>query len=197
MTQVSLSELIAGARAGQVVSFPTDTVPALAVQPEGSELIFRAKNRRLDKPLILMGANLESLWPFCEGTEAEREIWVQVARKYWPGMVTLVLPASGRVPRQMNPLDPTTIGLRIPDCAIAQSILVQTGPLATTSANLSGQPPLETLGEIDAQFPQVLTLDEREIPAPLIPSGIPSTVVQWRGHTWKILRQGAVTLGED
>jgi len=54
----------------------------------------------------------------------------------------------------MNPTDPTTIGLRVPVCD-RYSILSQTGPLATTSANLSGQLPLQTMAEITAQFPDV------------------------------------------
>ena len=75
MTRVSLVDLIAGARAGLLVSFPTDTVPALAVLPERAELIFAAKRRSYDKPLILMGARGEDLWPFTQGSEEEYKIW--------------------------------------------------------------------------------------------------------------------------
>ncbi|HEY9820970.1 MAG TPA: Sua5/YciO/YrdC/YwlC family protein, partial [Candidatus Sericytochromatia bacterium] len=94
MTQVSMSTLVAGALSGQLVSFPTDTVPALAVRPNYSELIFEAKQRSQEKPLILMGASPESLLPFVSGTAAELEIWQQVALQHWPGALTLVLPAS-------------------------------------------------------------------------------------------------------
>ena len=194
MTQVGLEALVAGARSGSVVSFPTDTVPALAVLPERSELIFAAKQRSQDKPLILMGANSADLWPFCGGMAEERLIWQEIAQTYWPGAITLVLPASDRVPPAMNPMDPTTIGVRVPDCAIARQILAQTGPLATTSANLSGQPPLRTMAEINAQFPEVLTLELSE--TELIPeSGVPSTVAKWTLKGWEILRQGAIKIG--
>ncbi|NES86297.1 MAG: Sua5/YciO/YrdC/YwlC family protein, partial [Moorea sp. SIO2B7] len=57
MTQVSMATLISGALSGKLVSFPTDTVPALAVLPHKSELVFEAKRRPQDKPLILMGAS--------------------------------------------------------------------------------------------------------------------------------------------
>jgi L-threonylcarbamoyladenylate synthase len=195
MTQVSINALIAGARSGQVVSFPTDTVPALAVQPECSELIFKTKQRSPDKPLILMGASPESLWPFVTGTPAELEIWQQVAQKYWPGALTLVLPASAKVPVAMNPTDPTTIGVRVPNSEIAIAILSETGPLATTSANRSGEPPLETMAEIEAQFPSVLTLQPSEVEAfQLATSGVPSTVIKWTGNGWEILRQGRIQL---
>lgn len=191
---VSLEQLITQAQAGQLVSFPTDTVPALAVRPDRSELIFQAKQRSQDKPLILMGDSVTALLPYCQGTQKEIEIWRTVADSYWPGALTLVLPASPWVPRVMNPLDPSTIGVRVPQSAIALQILAQTGPLATTSANRSGQPPLETLTEIDAQFPEVYTLSPSALPESPSASGVPSTVAQWTPSGWQILRQGSVML---
>ncbi len=194
MTQVSFEVLVSGARAGKLVSFPTDTVPALAALPEQGELIFTAKQRSQDKPLILMAASAEELWPFVTGNDEEYEIWQEVTKKHWPGALTLVLPASARVPKAMNPIDPTTIGIRVPDCAIAQKILAQTGPLATTSANLSGQPALQTMAEIDAQFPDVLTLAATEFENETPGKGVPSTVAKWNGMNWQILRQGGIKL---
>ncbi|MEH2234162.1 MAG: L-threonylcarbamoyladenylate synthase [Nostoc sp.] len=194
MTQVSLINLITGARAGLLVSFPTDTVPALAAIPEKAALIFAAKQRSQDKPLILMAASAEDLWPYVKGSENEYKVWQELADKYWPGGLTLVLPASERLPKVMNPIDPTTIGIRVPNSAIAQTILAQTGPLATTSANFSGQPPLQTMTEIETQFPQVLTLATTEYQSEIPGMGIPSTVAKWTGINWQILRQGAIEL---
>jgi L-threonylcarbamoyladenylate synthase len=194
MTQVSLTNLIAGARAGLLVSFPTDTVPALAATPEKAALIFAAKQRSQDKPLILMAASAEDLWLYVKGSEHEYKVWQELAGQYWPGGLTLVLPASERLPKVMNPIDPTTIGIRVPNSAIAQTILAQTGPLATTSANFSGQPPLQTIAEIETQFPQVLTLATTECQGETVAMGIPSTVAKWTGINWQILRQGAIEL---
>ncbi len=191
MTQVSMAELIVGLRSGCLASFPTDTVPALAALPEQAELIFTAKQRSQDKPLILMAASAADLWSFVAGSVEEWQIWQQVASLYWPGALTLVLPASERVPKAINPTAPSTIGLRVPNCAIALSILSQTGPLATTSANLSGQLPLQTMAEITAQFPDVLTL-AKELAVNSV--GIPSTVAKWTSSGWEILRQGAVNI---
>ena len=189
MTQVTLDALVAGAISGKIVSFPTDTVPALATRPDRSELIFIAKQRSQDKPLILMGDNSQELLSFCQGTPEEIAVWQQVAQTYWPGALTLVLPASDLVPRAMNPQDPTTIGLRIPNHPIARQILAQTGPLATTSANRSGRQPLLKEAEIAAEFPEVLTLASTQSqPA----SGLPSTVAKWTLDGWEILRLGAV-----
>ncbi|MBD2164466.1 L-threonylcarbamoyladenylate synthase [Calothrix membranacea FACHB-236] len=194
MTQVSLAELVAGARAGNLVSFPTDTVPALATLPEKAALIFAAKQRSQDKPLILMAASGVDLWPYVQGSDREYQIWQELTAKYWPGGLTLVLPASALVPKQMNPTDPTTIGIRVPASAIAQQILAQTGPMATTSANLSGQPPLQTMAEIDAQFPEALTLITKESQKEISAIGVPSTVAKWTGTSWQILRQGSIKL---
>jgi len=201
MALVSMETLVAGLRSGDYLgSFPTDTVPALAVRPDRGALVFAAKGRPPEKPLILMGATAADLWPFVVGEEAAWEQWQSMAEGYWPGALTLVLPASDRVPAAVNGRDRTTVGLRVPDCAIARTILSQTGPLATTSANRSGQPPLQTLAAIAAEFPDILTLslpeldrattDQPEIP----PSGQPSTVIKWTGNTWVVLRQGKVKL---
>lgn len=191
--KVSIDALIDGAKSGSVVSFPTDTVPALAAKPKNSRLIFEAKGRSQDKPLILMAATAEELWPFCSGNIQEFQVWREVSDRYWPGALTLVLPASDKVPIEVNPLDPTTIGVRVPNSTIARQILAQTGPLATTSANLSGQPPLETMAEIDTQFPDVLTLLwEEEFKNQV--GGVPSTVAKWTNNGWQILRQGAIKL---
>ncbi|KOR36710.1 MULTISPECIES: L-threonylcarbamoyladenylate synthase [Planktothricoides] len=194
MSQVSLTELITQAKSGNLVSFPTDTVPALATLPDQAELIFAAKQRPADKPLILMGASPEDLWPYVSGTAAEREIWQQTAKTYWPGSLTLVLPASEIAPKAMNPIDPSTLGIRVPNCELTCQILAATGPMATTSANRSGEPPLTTMAEIAAAFPEVFTLngDKRKSG-----SGLPSTVAKWTGEGWQILRQGSVNLTQN
>jgi L-threonylcarbamoyladenylate synthase len=198
MPQVSFAYFIAAAQSGDaLVSFPTDTVPALAVRPDRAARIFEVKQRSLDKPLILMAGNIADLWDYVEGTPAERQIWQDIADHYLPGALTLVLPASDRVSPEMNPKDPTTIGVRVPNHPLARQVLTQTGPLATTSVNRSGQQPLLTMAEIEQQFPQVLTLCPADLSSsqePDVASGVPSTVVYWTGSGWDLLRQGAVSL---
>lgn len=206
MPQVSLAEWIAAAQQGNsLLSFPTDTVPALAVKPDRAELIFAAKQRSQTKPLILMGATAEDLWPFVQSIVQPMEPqWLQAADRYWPGAVTLVLPASDRLPPAINPVDPTSVGLRVPDHPIARHLLAQTGVLATTSVNRSGEPALLDFDQINEQFPNVKTLQPSELdrlersgfnnPPP---SGLPSTVVQWSINGWKILRQGNIEFRSD
>lgn len=196
MAAISFSALIAAVRSGEyLISFPTDTVPALASRPDQAGLIYQAKQREANKPLILMGASPASLWPYVQGDHQAWEIWQAVAATYWPGPLTLVLPASSRLPQAMNPENPTTIGLRVPHSDMARDILNQTGPLATTSINPSGQPPLLTYREIQEQFPQVFTLSENSWPsAPT--TAIPSTVIKWHGQGWGCLRQGGIPCEE-
>lgn len=194
MTRFLLAEVMTAAQSGQVVSFPTDTLPALAVQPEQAPKIYQLKQRPPEKPLILMAATAAELWSFAQGSPAEQEQWQAIADRYWPGALTLVLPASDRLPAAVNPLDRRSIGLRIPDCAIARQILAATGPLATTSANRSGQPALLDPEAIALEFPEVAVLAEDPWPAP---SGLASTVVRWQPEgQWQVLRQGSIVLGE-
>jgi L-threonylcarbamoyladenylate synthase len=205
MPSVSLTQLLDAVRSGdRLISFPTDTLPALAARPDRAGLIYEAKQRSADKPLILMGADAADLWDYVRGDAAEMEIWQSVAAQYFPGALTMVLPASDRLPAAMNPTDPTTIGIRVPNHGVARYILTLTKPMATTSVNRSGEPALESFAEINVQFPEVLTLLPHELAelesnlqpfdrAP-IKTGIPSTVAKWTGKGWEILRQGEVRL---
>ncbi|MCU0551470.1 MAG: L-threonylcarbamoyladenylate synthase [Leptolyngbya sp. Prado105] len=192
MPQVSLETLVSAVRAGtHLASFPTDTVPALAAKPDRADLIFTAKQRSFDKPLILMASEIEELWHYVKGSDRELELWNELAQKYLPGALTLVLPSSDRVPTLMNPNDPTTIGVRVPNHKLARQILAETGALATTSANRSGQPALLSMDAIAQEFPEVLMI-QPESAEPL--SGTPSTVVKWTGAGWEVLRQGAIKM---
>ncbi|QQE65149.1 hypothetical protein GFS31_18340 [Leptolyngbya sp. BL0902] len=205
MPQVSLSDFLAAVQSGQLVSFPTDTVPALAALPQASDRIYHLKQRSQTKPLILMGANLADLWPYVAGSATDQARWTAMAECYWPGALTLVLPASDRLPPAMNPANTGTLGLRIPAHPLARYLLERTGPLATTSVNHSGQPPLDTLTNIAAEFPDLTLLSPialteiyAQLGEPMPPldqpqgSGQPSTVVAWQGETWTVLRQGSV-----
>ncbi|MCS6782326.1 MAG: L-threonylcarbamoyladenylate synthase [Gloeomargarita sp. SKYBB_i_bin120] len=184
---VSFPSLVLAARAGHVVSFPTDTVPALAVLPAYGDRIYQCKRRPPDKPLILMAPDVELFLPWIQPTPDIP--WRELAQRYWPGALTIVLPASDRVTPAINPQQTGTIGLRIPDHPLALSLLQQVGVLATTSANLSGESPLLTAQDIHAQFPDVYVLHTVNAG-----SGQPSTVIAWQDGQWRVLRQGGVQI---
>ncbi len=176
---------------GEAVLFPTDTLPALAAPPEAAALLWRLKRRPADKPLILMGADLLQLeealgvpW---------QQAWLDQARRSWPGAVTLVLPIAGAMTTHLHP-GGTSLGLRVPACDRARQLLRLSGPLATTSANRSGEPPATTAGEAARQFPGLSLLEPLPWPAG---SGQASAVLAWRGpehgsiDPWSVLRPGA------
>jgi L-threonylcarbamoyladenylate synthase len=189
--QGSVNEVVTAAMNGAVVSFPTDTVPALAVRPDRAELIYQLKQRDLSQPLILLAANSADLWPFARGSSAEQAIWQQMASRYWPGALTLVLPASTRVNAGLNQTGTDTIGLRVPNCDVAREILRQTGALATSSANISGEAPLLNMIRVERVFPTVTTLAGENYQPP---TSLPSTVIKWTGSAWEVLRPGAIVI---
>ncbi|AFY69931.1 SUA5/yciO/yrdC domain protein [Thalassoporum mexicanum PCC 7367] len=197
MALVSMAALVTGARSGQVVSFPTDTVPALAAIGDRASSIYKLKDRPSHKPLILMAAQLTDFLSFIDPALEPQTIdkFAQLAEKHWPGALTIILPAS-ELGRSLN-VNMTTIGMRIPADPVAIAILQQTGPLLTTSANLSGAAPIDTTAAIAAQFPTVLALGE--IPDTYDPnivtgSGQPSTVIEWSNSGWLVRRQGQIAI---
>lgn len=190
MALVSLISLVASARSGKLVSFPTDTVPALAVRPDRSIDVFMLKQRSPDKPLILMASSWQEFLPFINTQHPALEVWQQTAQKYFAGAVTLILPASDRGAKLNQGF--TTLGIRVPDSKIAIAILQQTGAMLTTSANKSNEPPLRKMLEISTTFPNVWTLGDGIDITEALGSGSPSTVVEWHQEGWLVRRQGAI-----
>jgi L-threonylcarbamoyladenylate synthase len=183
MPRVNFAALPLAVRQGATAAFPTDTVPALAVLPAHRDRLYQLKQRSPDKPLILMGATAAELADYVDWEAFPAALWDTVT-PHWPGPITVVLPANTRG-QACNP-GQDTLGLRIPNQAIALAVLQQTGPLLTTSANRSGEAPAQSLAEIEVLFPTVV-VGTADAPG----SGQPSTVVAWRGDRWETLRTGA------
>ena len=117
------------------IIFPTDTLPAIGCLPKFSNIIYEFKKRDKNKPLILMGSEHKHLIDYVH--ESAKEDYENLASKYWPGALTIVIPASEKQTVNLTSHD-LTIGLRIPNSHMAQSLLRVTGPLLTSSANISG-----------------------------------------------------------
>jgi L-threonylcarbamoyladenylate synthase len=178
----SSAELLQCLLRDEPVLLPTDTVPALAIQPFAAQRIWALKQRPAHKPLILMGADLSQLQEALAVPWLPE--WLQEAKRVWPGPVTLVLPVAGPLRSALNP-GGETLGLRVPACAATQKVLQGSGPLATTSVNRSGQAPALTSEEASLLFPHLPILG----PLPWPPgSGIPSEVRAWREGCWQVLR---------
>jgi len=179
--------LLASLEKGSAVLLPTDTVPALASLTKYTKQLWVLKNRPQHKPFILMGSSPEELIDFVS-PNAFDDAW-KMANHYWPGALTLVLPASGHIVNALNP-GAKSIGIRVPANQLTRIFLNNSGPLATTSVNPSGEKPAISAQEAASYFPRLPLLGPVPWPKPL---GQVSTVIEWKGAgNWQLLRRGAV-----
>ena len=148
--------------------------------------------RDKDKPLILMGSEHKQLIEYVH-ISAKKD-YENIATKYWPGALTMVIPCSKKNSAILTSKD-FSLGLRIPNSYTAQSLLKDTGPLLTSSANISGSTGSTTAEEITLEFPSVDILG----PVPWEEgSGKASTIISWRGNRdWRVIRQGEVLIEES
>ena len=191
MNLVDYKSALKTLKSGSPIIFPTDTLPAIGCLPKFSNIIYEFKKRDRNKPLILMGSEYKQLIDYIH--ESAKEDFEKIASKYWPGALTIVVPASERQNAILTS-DDLTIGLRIPNSHKAKSLLDETGPLLTSSANISGFTGSTTVEGIAIEFPSV------EILGP-IPweksSGKASTIIFWkRRGEWGLIRQGEVLVRE-
>ena len=176
---------------GFPIIFQTDTLPAIGCLPKFSKVIYDMKKRDRDKPLILMGSDKKQLTEFVN--ESAKEDYEYMASKYWPGPLTMIIPVSERKRSALTSRN-FTLGLRIPNSHMAQSLIKETGPLLTSSANISGTPGSLTLEGIAKDLPSVDILG----PIPWEKcSGSASTIVSWINYrNWKLVREGQVSCKE-
>ena len=176
---------------GLPIIFPTDTVPAIGCLPKFSKIIYDFKKRDRNKPLILMGSEQSQLKDYVH--QSAQEDYENIASKYWPGALTIIIPSSENQTAILTSKD-LSLGLRIPNSFGAQSLLRETGPLLTSSANISGLTGSITAEGVALDFPSL------EILGP-IPweesSGKASTIISWKksGH-WMLIRKGEVLVKE-
>ncbi len=186
--QLEISELAFKLKNGSLGLFPTDTLPALCSYPKYSQKIWAIKKRPSIKPLILMGGCMDDLFEFVHPCALEDAL--KLAKIYWPGALTIILPTIGNSSENLN-RHSNSLGFRVPDLKLARDLLLETGPLATTSANISGEAPVKDALEASIQFPGIPIL--APVPWPNS-SGMASTIVEWEEGKWNLLRAGSVVL---
>ena len=186
--QFGTSDFAAKLKEGSLGLFPTDTLPALCAFPKYAKKIWEVKKRPLSKPLILMGGCLDDLFQFAD--PAAIEDGLKIARIYWPGALTIILPTISKMSRYLNS-NSNSLGFRVPASFLARKLLMKTGPLATTSANLSGQPPVCDALDASIKFPEIPILGP--VPWPNS-SGRASTIIEWKNGNWDLIREGSVAL---
>lgn len=186
----ALSQAVLTLQQGGIVAIPTDTVYGVAAalsHPEAIERLYAVKGREHTKAIaVLLGSAAQlgqvALEP---GPEALR-----LAQRFWPGALTLVVPRQPSLPANLTQTD--NVGVRVPDHALAQQLLLASGPLAVTSANLSGQPDAlnaqAVLSQLGGRIEAILNGGST-------PGAVPSTVVDTTLSPPRILRAGPI--GED
>ncbi len=178
-------------KSGLPIIFPTDTLPAIGCLPKFSNIIYEFKKRDKNKPLILMASEQKQLIDYVH--ESAKEDYENMASKYWPGALTIVIPSSEKQTLVLTSKD-LSLGLRIPNSNMAQSLMKETGPLLTSSANISGFTGSMTTEGIALDFPSVKILG----PIPWRKSsGKASTIISWKkSGDWKMIREGDVLVRE-
>jgi len=169
-------------RAGALVAFPTDTVYGIGCRlgdPDALARLFAAKRRPIEKAVPWLVASLDEA--SARGFEVDPRA-VQLAGRFWPGALTLILPAIDGAATQ---------GFRAPDHELALALLAAAGPLAVSSANRSGEPEA-----LDADDVAIAFADSDEPAATLdggrVPGGVASSVLDLSGPRARLLREGAL-----
>jgi tRNA threonylcarbamoyl adenosine modification protein (Sua5/YciO/YrdC/YwlC family) len=186
---VSIDRAIEAIRSGGVVGLPTDTVYGIGADPMSQPAIaklFELKGRPEHTPIGLLVASVEQ----AESIGEIRGAAADLAAAHWPGALTLVVTPKVILADWVGDAQRRTIGLRVPDHPVALELLAAVGPLAVTSANVSGG--VESLSDEEARGvfgDRVAVYIEGRSPG-----GESSTVVDVTGSEVVVLRRGPVVL---
>lgn len=184
-----LARYVALLRGSGVIACPTETQMGLLCDARDARAVARVcamKQRPKSEPIALL---VPSFATAAELAHDENGIAERLAGQYWPGPLTLVMRA--RAGLQPELLKDGNVALRMPGPSPALAIVEAFGgPLTATSANRSGEPPLEHEAELYAVFGSELGA---VVPGP-VPGGLPSTIVDLTGPRLRVLRQGPIVL---
>ncbi|RMF12519.1 MAG: threonylcarbamoyl-AMP synthase [Candidatus Dadabacteria bacterium] len=173
---------------GSVVAIPTESFFALAARIDRPEALMQLAElkRGRQQPIGLIAADTAAVEPLVADISRTAR---QLIDDYWPGPLTVVFQATLTLSDILT-AGTDTIGIRVPADPLLQQLLRSTGPLTATSANRPGEPPAVTVEAVEAAFPDlpVWSIVKQA------PGGLPSTVVDARGVTPRVIRAGAVPL---
>lgn len=178
----------AAVRRGELVVLPTDTlygVGADAFSPDAVARLLRAKDRGRDLPVpVLVGS-----WRTVNGLVDTLPAGAQeLIAAFWPGGLTLVLRQGAGLTWDLGDTL-GTVAVRMPLHPVALDLLAETGPLAVSSANRSGQPPGLTMADAQLQLGGAVAV---YLDAGPVEDAVPSTIVDLTGERPRLLREGAV-----
>ena len=177
-------------RAGDLVAFPTDTVygvGALAWQPSAVAKLYHAKLRSAGKAIPVLLADPGDL-PLV-GRDLSHDA-LRLAARFWPGPLTIVVLRSASIPDEVT-AGGDSVAVRVPNHALALALIrAAQGPLAATSANLSGERSPVTAAEVEAQLGGRIAMI---LDGGSCPGGVASTVVDMTGGAPRVLRPGPIS----
>jgi L-threonylcarbamoyladenylate synthase len=176
---------------GGIVAFPTDTVyglGSLAFDNAAIESIYVAKDRPIEKAIPILIADLDDIYKVADDIP---DMALRFAARFWPGPLTCVVPKKPILPPAVSATQ--TVAVRIPDHADARALLRAAGPMAVTSANISGGTSPSTAQEVYDQLKGRIPLI---LDGGKTPGGLPSTLVDCTGEKPVILREGPLSLAE-
>ena len=179
-------------RRGGIVAHPTETFYGLAADPfhdEGIARLFEMKGRPLERSVILLISSADQVFDLAMAPGASR-VWLdKLARVFWPGPLTPVLPKRSHLSCPAL-AGSDTVALRVPSHPVAwQLARTSGGPITSTSANMTGGPPATSADQIDPALSSRLELILDAGPAP---GGAASTLLDLSGARPTILRAGRV-----
>jgi L-threonylcarbamoyladenylate synthase len=179
----------AAIRRGEVIAIPTDTVYGLAgdaMNPGIAERIFRIKRRPETKPILLLVATVKQVAALVRDVPEEFEA---LARTFWPGPLTMILPANSSIPTAIT-AGTGNVAVRCPGSPFVRALARACGrPLTGTSANRSGLPAALTAGQVERQLGRDVYYI---VDGGRAPSSRPSTIVDLTDRP-RIVRPGAVS----
>ncbi|MDH3606357.1 MAG: L-threonylcarbamoyladenylate synthase [Acidimicrobiia bacterium] len=189
MHPFTVLEAVVALNAGKLVGVPTDTVYGIAADPwseTGMNALFDLKGRGPEHPVALLVADLEHAHQLCEISAKARAL----ASEHWPGPLTMVLPAATDLPAWIGDQARGTVGVRVPEHAVALELLNVAGALSVTSANRTGEDPAVSDEEARAIFGDAVI----GYLAGAGGAGLASTVADLTVEPPAIIRQGPVAL---
>lgn len=174
----------------KIIAFPTDTVfgvGALIDDLVAIDKIYELKHRDYSKPLAILASSIDDIIPYVKEVNEEVK---EIMNKYWPGALTIIFNKNENVSDKIT-AGFKTIAFRIPNCKISLDILKQTGPLATTSVNISGNTPLNDYKEINKYFGNNIDFIVSEN---VSSSNVSSTIIDVTSNEIKVIRQGQIKI---
>jgi len=186
----SLDEAIAALRTAELIVYPTETFYGLGADPFSSaalELLFAAKGRDAEKTVALIAADTDSALALAREVSP---IARRLADMFWPGALTLVLPARADLPDAIVGIG-GGVGVRVSPHPVARALAAGLGhPVTATSANRAGEPPARTLVEARIALGDKVKVF---LEGGTLTAAAPSTVVAVEDDTWRLIRAGAIS----